>query len=321
MSESAHPLSRNSPAQASDSSSSGHPHGPRLFARLRRWLGAETGDGETVREVIEELIEERAEERTRGEPAIDPNERLLLANVLKLRGVTAVDIMVPRADIVAVEATTPIAETLTLVVKEGHSRLPVYRDTLDDVAGLIHIKDLAIFAAEHIANGTAARANTHQLIDLVRPVLFVSPSVRVPDLLLEMRLKRAHMAMVVDEYGGIDGLITIEDVVEQIVGEIEDEHDADQEPELTAQADGSLVADGRVALSDFEDRFGEVFSDEERETIDTLGGLVASLAGRMPSRGELVRHPSGLEFEVTDSDPRLVRRLRVRNLPTPQQAD
>jgi magnesium and cobalt transporter len=223
--------------------------------------------------------------------------------------------MVPRADIVAVEASTPVADALALVVKEGHSRLPVYRETLDDVAGLIHIKDLAILAADQITGENGVRVSSHNLPDLLRPVLFVSPAARVLDLLLEMRLKRAHMAMVVDEYGGIDGVVTIEDVVEQIVGEIEDEHDADQTPELTPQSDGTLIADGRVALSDFEQRVGNVLSEEERETNDTLGGLVASLAGRMPSRGELVKHSSGIEFEVTDSDPRLVRRLRIRNLP------
>jgi CBS domain containing-hemolysin-like protein len=294
-------------------------HGrPGLLSKLKRWLTPEIGEAEAVREVIEELIEERAEERAEGEPAIDPNERLLLSNVLKLRSVTAADIMVPRADIIAVEAATPVADALALVVKEGHSRLPVYRETLDDVAGLIHIKDLAILAADQITGENGVRVSSHILTDLLRPVLFVSPAVRVLDLLLEMRLKRAHMAMVVDEYGGIDGLVTIEDVVEQIVGEIEDEHDADQTPELLPQTDGSLIADGRVALSDFEERVGDVFSDEEREANDTLGGLVASLAGRMPSRGELVKHSSGIEFEVTDSDPRLVRRLRIRNLPTPK---
>jgi magnesium and cobalt transporter len=291
-------------------------HGrPGLFTKLKRWLAPEIAEAEAVREVIEELIEERIEDRPEGEAAIDPNERLLLANVLKLRGVTAADIMVPRADIVAVEASTPVAEALALVVKEGHSRLPVYRETLDDVVGLIHIKDLAILAADQITGESGARVSSHNLADLLRPVLFVSPAARVLELLLEMRLKRAHMAMVVDEYGGIDGVVTIEDVVEQIVGEIEDEHDADQTPELTLQSDGTLIADGRVALSDFEQRVGRVFSEEERDANDTLGGLVASLAGRMPSRGELVKHSSGIEFEVTDSDPRLVRRLRVRNLP------
>lgn len=288
---------------------------PRLLAKLKRWLAPENDEAEDVRDVIEELIEERIEDRGNGEPAIDPNERLLLANVLKLRTVTAVDIMVPRADIVAIEASTPVTDALALVVKEGHSRLPVYRETLDDVAGLIHIKDLAIIAADQISSENGARVASHILTDLMRPVLFVSPAVRVLDLLLEMRLKRAHMAMVVDEYGGIDGLVTIEDVVEQIVGEIEDEHDADHAPQIIERPDGALLADGRVPLKLLEERIGKIFTEEEREDADTLGGLVARLAGRMPSRGELVKHSSGVEFEVTDSDPRLVRRLRILNVP------
>jgi CBS domain containing-hemolysin-like protein len=289
-----------------------------LFTKLKRWLASETDEAEAVRDVIEELIEERIEDRGEGEPAIDPNERLLLANVLKLRTVTAVDIMVPRADIVAIDASTPVTDALALVVKEGHSRLPVYRETLDDVAGLIHIKDLAILLADQISGENGVRVASHVLTDLLRPVLFVSPAVRVLDLLLEMRLKRAHMAMVVDEYGGIDGLVTIEDVVEQIVGEIEDEHDADEAPQMIERPDGAVLADGRLPLKLLEERIGKIFSDEEREAADTLGGLVARLAGRMPSRGELVRHSSGVEFEVTDSDPRLVRRLRILNIPPPK---
>jgi len=290
-------------------------NGPSLLTKIKRLFTTEGADAENVRDVIEELIEERIEDDPDGAPTIDHNERLLLGNVLKLRAVTAADIMVPRADIVAIEASTPVIQALAALVKEGHSRLPVYRETLDDVTGLIHIKDVAILIADQLTGDAGKTVSSHALSELIRPVLFVSPAARVLDLLLEMRLKRAHMAMVVDEYGGIDGLVTIEDVVEQIVGEIEDEHDADQGPELTLQKDGSLIADGRVALEDLEARIGKVFTDEEHETTETVGGLVASLAGRMPSRGELVRHSSGIEFEVTDSDPRLVRRLRVRNLP------
>jgi CBS domain containing-hemolysin-like protein len=145
-------------------------------------------------------------------------------------------------------------------------------------------------------------------------VLFVSPSVRVLDLLLEMRLKRTHMALVVDEYGGIDGLVTIEDLVEQIVGEIEDEHARDLDPDYV-ERDGVIEADARMPLEEFEARVGPLVDDEAREDIDTLGGLVFFLAGRVPSRGELIAHPSGLEFEVVDADPRRIKRLRVRNLP------
>jgi magnesium and cobalt transporter len=296
--------------------------GPGIFGKLKRLLSPGTGESETVRDVIEELIEERFEENPDNDAIIDPNERLLLSNVLKLRDVTATDIMVPRADIVAVEVNTSLTDVLRLLVQEGHSRFPVYRGTLDDVAGLVHIKDLAILAIDSPpgeggdnAGSALRKETTGRLIDMVRPVLFVSPAVRVMDLLLEMRLKRTHMALVVDEYGGIDGLLTIEDVVEQIVGEIEDEHDDDDAPEMVQRDDGTVLANARVMLEDFETRHGTTFTDVEREEADTLGGLVARLAGRVPGRGELVRHPSGLEFEVLDGDPRRVRRLRIRGLP------
>lgn len=295
------------------------PEKPRLMRALKRWLGPKTEDAESVRDVIEELIEERIEESPEGDAAIDPNERLLLSNVLALRDVTARDIMVPRADIVAIEASTPLAEALEALTSGGHSRLPVYRGTLDEILGLIHIKDLAVFAIQQSLqiDVTQAPLQKRTLLDLVRSVLFVSPAVRVLDLLLEMRLKRTHMAVVVDEYGGVDGLLTIEDVVEQIVGEIEDEHDTDEAPQMHDGPDGTLLADARLALSDFETRVGAVFNDEEREQADTLGGLVISIAGRVPGRGALVKHDSGIEFEVIDSDPRRVRQLRIRNLPEP----
>ena len=288
---------------------------PGLLKTIRRWFGAETYEAETVREVIEELIEERNEESpSDGGPAIDPNERLLLGNVLKMRTVTAADIMVPSADIVGVEVETAMPDVLTLLMKERHSRLPVYRANLDDVVGMVHVKDVAVMVAERSANIDARQPS---LSEIVRNILFVSPAVRVLDLLLEMRLKRTHMALVVDEYGGIDGLVTIEDVVEQIVGEIDDEHDTDSVPSIITKSDGTFVTDARVTCEEFEKRFGPVFTDEERDNSDTLGGLVIFLAGHVPARGELIRHSSGVEFEVLEGDARRVRSLRLRGLPLP----
>ncbi len=287
---------------------------PRLIDRLTNWLRPDN-EGETVRDVIEGLIEERIEERPEDGELIDSHERLLLTNVLRMRDVTAADIMVPRADILAIEADAPIRDALSFLAKEGHSRVPVYRQTLDDVLGLVHIKDLAVLINDQ-------RDTATKLPEVVRKVLFVSPALRVLDLLLEMRLKRTHMALVVDEHGGIDGLVTIEDAVEQIVGEIEDEHDTeDTTPRMKLRDDGILMADARVTLEEFEDRFGKAFSDNERENTDTLAGLVVMLAGRVPGRNELVKHASGMEFEIADSDPRRVRRLRVRHLPTPPAAE
>lgn len=267
--------------------------------KFRRKKAAE----DSIRDVIEELIEEGTAETA----TINTDERLLLQNILRLRDVTAYDVMVPRADIVAVDVSTPLPELIQLMTREAHSRLPVYRETLDDVVGIVHIKDVL---------GFFAKPEEYDLAKITRNALFVSPSMRVLDLLIEMRLTRLHMAMVVDEYGGIDGLVTIEDLIESIVGDIQDEHDVEQPPGMIDRPDGSMLADARTDVTDFEKKVGAVLTEEEREQdIDTLGGLVVYLAGRMPSRGEVVRHPSGIEFEVIDSDPRRVKRLRIRNLP------
>ena len=289
-----------------DSDRNGGGSSPRLFERLAFWFSPSANDGNSVRETIEGLIEEHPET---GD-AIDEHERVLLTNVLKQRNATVEQIMVPRADIVSVQVTAPIPDVVKLLVEEGHSRVPVYRESLDEVIGMVHIKDLASAMLEQ----SATNAETN-LADVMRQVVFVAPSARVLDLLLDMRIKRTHMAMVVDEYGGIDGLVTIEDLVEQIVGEIEDEHDEDEEPELTDGADGTIVADARVTLTDFVERYGQMLSDEESSELDTLGGLVVRLAGRVPNRGELVSHPTGMEFEVVDADPRRIKRMRIRNLP------
>ncbi|MCR6629634.1 MAG: hemolysin family protein [Magnetospirillum sp.] len=272
-----------------------------LIDTIRGWMRLlrRSKGSETVREALEELIEDRDDA---GIP-IDEQERVLLGNILHLREQSAYDVMVPRADIVGVEAATGLTELTDLFIKCGHSRLPVYRGGLDDVIGMVHIKDI-------LAAGRQDKP--FQLQRLVRRVLFVSPSMRVMDLLMEMRLKRTHMALVVDEYGGIDGLVTIEDLVEQIVGEIEDEHDRAVEPDMVVRADGVIEADARTPIEEFEGAVGPVLTDEERDDVDTLGGLVFFIAGRVPSRGELIAHPSGLEFEVVDADPRRIKWLRVR---------
>ena len=276
------------------------------------WLRGLFGyrNAESLRETIEEIIgaAQEIDDETEGPVVISGDERVMLGNILKLRHLTAYDVMVPRADIVSVELGMPINELIEKMIRAGHSRLPVYRETLDEVIGIVHIKDLLEYVK---------RAQAFDLADIVRRVLVVAPSMRVLDLLLEMRLSRVHMAMVVDEFGGIDGLITIEDLVEEIVGEIEDEHDVSEVPKLDMGSDGTMIADARATIEDFEALVGPVLSEEEREEdIDTLGGLLFSLAGRVPSRGELVEHPdSGISFEVLEADPRRVKRLRLRNLP------
>ena len=273
-----------------------------LLRGLRR-----PGAGDHLRDTIDQIMEAQDQPAT----TVDPHERVLLANLLKFRTLTAEDVCVPRADIVAVEAGVSQDELIGTFVAQQHSRLPVYRETLDDVIGMVHVKDV-------IAGLVAGR--TFELRAILRKVLFVAPSMRVLDLLMEMRRTRLHMALVVDEFGGVDGLVTIEDLVEEIVGEIEDEHDVDEGPKLVPAADGTLLADARATIEEFESLVGPVLQDEERDEIDTLGGLVFALAGRVPGRGELVFHPSGLEFEVLEADPRRVKRVRVRNLPKPADA-
>ena len=274
-----------------------------LSGLFRTWLRASLrGKSEAKwRDTIEELIAETSGPET----MVAAHERTLLGNIIRFKDLTAIDVMIPRADIVAVEVDTPVEEVLSLLTKRAHSRLPVYREGLDDIVGMLHIKDLLA----SLANG-----NRRGIQELLRDVLIVAPSMPVVDLLLEMRETRQQMALVVDEFGGIDGLITIEDLVEEIVGEIEDEHDIGSAPQIDARGDGSYLADARLPIEEFEEEFGQVVDEDEREDIDTLGGLVFSIAGRIPARGELLRHPIGLEFEVVDADPRRIRRLRVRRV-------
>jgi len=252
-----------------------------------------------VREAIEELIEETPESNT----PISEDQRVLLANILKLRDKTVRDVMLPRIDIVGIAADTPLDQVVRLIQAEAHSRYPVYRESLDDVIGMVHIKDVLAYW------GTSKKFN---LRDILRRVVFVAPTLPVLDMLLDMRRQRTHMALVVDEFGGTDGLLTIEDLVEEIVGEIEDEHDVAEPTALVRRADGTFDVNGRASIELLEQEIGEVLSDDERREIDTVGGLIFSLLGRIPERGEVVRHPAGVEFEVLDVDPRRIRRLRVR---------
>jgi CBS domain containing-hemolysin-like protein len=267
------------------------------FRRLFR-----SRNGSDLRGTIEELIEKE----DIGDLPASSDEITLLRNILNLHGLTVYDIMVPRADIVAVDIDISLSDLVGVMSESAHSRIPTYRGTLDDIAGMVHIKDVlarwsAVEGEEQVGLG-----------DLVRPLLFVAPSMPILELLLQMRVRQVHMALVIDEFGGIDGLATIEDLVEEIVGEIEDEHDDVDVPSMIEGPDGTFVADARVMLEEFENLIGEILSPEERaEDIDTLGGLVFYLAGRVPGRGEVVRHGSGAEFEILDADPRRIRRLRI----------
>jgi magnesium and cobalt transporter len=283
--------------------------GSTLLTRIGSILGnraRKRGGEHGVRESIAELVQEAADAgETDGEvPELDRQERALIANVLRLRGTTADDVMVPRADIVAMDVTSTWDQVMDLIRREGHSRMPVFREQLDEIVGMVHIKDVFEFAQ---------KPQEFKLEAVLRKPLMVAPQIPALDLLLQMRVARMHLALVVDEYGGIDGLLTIEDLVETIVGDIADEHDEPDLPMVIERADGTLDIDARMKIEDFEARVGPLLTEEERDAdIDTVGGLVFTIAGRVPARGEVIRHDTGMEFRVLDSDARRIRRLRVK---------
>lgn len=265
-----------------------------------------------LRDTFEEILEEINDQDIPGAEFGDEAKEIL-ENIIKAGDATAEDVMVPRADIAAIEATTPLMDVISVMVEMPHSRYPIYEDSPDNVIGMVHIKDVLRAMKERSTSSDAS--SSFSLSTIRREVMFIAPSIRVLDLLVEMRESRRHMALIVDEYGGVDGLITIEDLVEEIVGDIVDEHD-DESPQLTLMADGSYRAEARFEIEDFEEQVGKFMTDEDREEdIDTLGGFVFHLLGRVPTRGELVLHEeSGLEFEITDADPRRIKRMRIRGV-------
>ena len=238
------------------------------------------------------------------------------------------DVLVPRAEIIAIEATASVRQLMELFTDAQHSRLPVYRETLDDILGMVHIKDLFRLLHEG-AKGKDGEdmilpaemlKQTVEASGLMRPVLFAPPSMPAADLLLKMQATHLHMAVVVDEYGGTEGIITIEDLVEQIVGEISDEHD--EEEELITPTDNGYIVSARTPLEDLEALLGvDLLPPEQDEEVDTVGGLIFTMLGRVPVRGEVVRHAAGLEFEILEADPRRIRRLRVRPAAAPAAAE
>ena len=227
------------------------------------------------------------------------------------------DVMVPRADIIAVEASLGLHDLSRAFEQAGHSRLPVYNESLDDPIGFVHIKDVLPYLMLNAKGRSAKTYKDRKIVKSIRrAVLFVPPSMLARDLLRRMQVRRIHMAVVVDEYGGTDGLVTLEDLIEPIVGDIEDEHDdVEQAVEVVGTVNGVSIyeADARIGIDDFEEALGREFATpDEEDDVDTLGGLIFTLAGRVPERGEIIRHPDGVEFEIVDADPRRVKRLRVR---------
>jgi len=228
------------------------------------------------------------------------------------------DVMVPRADIIAVDINMGLHDLTRAFQDAGHSRLPIYKETLDEPIGMVHIKDVMPYLMLNAKGRSAKSYKDRKVLNTIkRPVLFVPPSMLAQDLLKRMQARRTHMAIVVDEYGGTDGILTIEDLIEPIVGDIDDEHD-EEEPQIRTLKKGGQthwIADARVTIEDFEEKIGRDFaSPDEEDEVDTLGGLVFTLAGRVPERGEIIYHPDGLEFEVKDADARRVKTLKIRTL-------
>lgn len=234
------------------------------------------------------------------------HENELLKNLAGLRGITASDVMVPRVDIVSVAMSDDFNEIVKQLIKTNHSRVPVRNESLDDIVGILHIKDVLanLFLKEK-----------QNIKTLLKKPIFVSPSISLLDLLYEMRIKRRHLALVVDEYGGIDGLVTIEDLVEELVGEIEDEHDLSSECRLDKMEDGSIVVEARIIIDLLEDFIESVRKEDLSDEIETLGGFIVSIAGRVPVKGEVIKYsPSGLKFEILEADPRKVILVKITGL-------
>lgn len=260
----------------------------------------------SLRESLESVIDEHSENLIIRPDDLSQTERVMLRNVLAYGDLRVEDVAVPRADIIAFDIDNGFEDLVGLLARAGHSRLPVYRETLDVVIGMVHVKDVY----QHLA--LESEKGAPRIDRLLRSVLFVPPSMRVLDLLARMRASRTHIAIVVDEYGGTDGIVTIEDLVEQIVGDIEDEHDQKAEDMLVLQPDNSYFADARMPLPELEERLAcDFLSEEDDDEVDTLGGLLFMLVGRVPVIGEVIDHELGYRFEVVDGDPRRVTRVRI----------
>ncbi|MEM9852976.1 MAG: hemolysin family protein [Pseudomonadota bacterium] len=246
-----------------------------------------------------------------SDTAESPEERRVMGvpGMVNLRRMRVENVLVPKAEIVAVADTISKEELVDIFRESGLTRLPVYDGTLDTPLGFAHLKD---FALQHGFNGTGG---AFSLAEMIRPLLYVPASMPLGVLLTKMQTDRVHMALVIDEYGGVDGLVTIEDLIEQVIGEIEDEHDMDSDVYWSVEKPGCVLVEAKAPLEEFEEAFGlslTAHEDIDEEEIDTLGGLVFMLSGRIPARGEVVPHPAGPEFEVVDADPRRIKRLRVR---------
>ena len=293
---------------------------PSVMDRLRSLFGKQEA---SLREDIEEALEG---ESTGGD--LLPLERSMLKNVLSLHQLRVSDVMVPRGEIVAVQDSDALGQVLSVFRTAGHSRLPVYVDSLDDPRGMIHIRDFLGFLAvpAHDANPSESQetldptklARTVEGAGIVRPVLFVPPSMPALELLIKMQSARTHMALVIDEYGGTDGLVSIEDLVELIVGDIEDEHDPVEGPLISLTEDGNFVVDARASLDEVSEALAISIAGDLADSVETVGGLVTMIAGRVPARGQKISCAPYFDIEVLDADPRHLKRVLLSPLPSSQ---
>ena len=301
------------------------PQRPSLLQRLGAFLRPR--NGHSLRDDLTDALTEAADAAE-----FSPGERAMLHNILRLREVRVEDVMVPRAEVQAIDLSTELGELLRIFEQSGHSRLPVYSETLDDPRGMIHIRDvvghlLRVSRQPGTGRGRKKAVGSGPLdlsrvdlgrsigeLGLIRPLLFVPPSMLASDLMARMQADRIQMALVIDEYGGTDGLASLEDIVEMVVGDIEDEHDED-EPMITKTGEGVFVVDARAEIDEVAEMIGEAFkAGEHEEDVDTIGGMIFNTLGRVPARGEVVQAIPGFEFHVLDADPRRVKRVRIVQL-------
>ena len=273
--------------------------------KIPKFLKHSNHEKKQLDEELDQFVAKRInDDDSNGKTLSHENE--LLKNLAGLRGINASDVMIPRVDIVSVAMSDDFNEIVKQLIKTNHSRVPVRNESLDDIVGILHIKDVLanLFLQEK-----------KDIKSLLRKPIFVSPSISLLDLLYEMRVKRRHLALVVDEYGGIDGLVTIEDLVEELVGDIEDEHDLSTECRLEKMQDGSIVLEARITMDLIEDLLSSIRKEDLNEEIETLGGFIINIAGRVPVKGEVIKYsPSGLKFEILEADPRKVILVKLRGL-------
>ena len=252
---------------------------------------------------LKEDLETVLDNKSNNTDGISKQERVMLMNILKIDEILARDIMIPRAEIIALEESISFDKAIKIFVEGAHSRIPIYNEQLDNITGMLHIKDLVKYQTENDVK--------NNFIDSIKKdILHIPPSMPALDLLIKMQLTRLHMGVVIDEYGGVDGLITIEDVIEEITGEIEDEHDAKDISMFTKLSPNTFEANARLSIAELE-KISQIQLIKEDDDTDTIGGLVATVAGRVPQRGEIIRHDSGIVFTILDADPRRIKTIKI----------